>query len=108
VSAPRGLEPSEIAAEPVVSAGAPEAARIEDIPKAALDFVTGLMQHRKQLDLATAASAARACCRAVAPSTLRNYLECVRGFERFAGEPLWQALPIEETLVLDFLTYMRD
>ena len=51
---------------------------------------------------------ARACCRALAPSTLANYLDCVRTFEDFAGEPFWTLLPIEEHLLLDYLFGLSD
>ena len=44
----------------------------------------------------------------MAPSTLNNYIDCLSNFERFVGDPLESLLPLEEGVLIKFLTHLRS
>lgn len=62
----------------------------------------------KGLPYDVATGVARSCCRALAPSTLATYLDCIMSFETFGNNPLCGCLPLDENVILKYLGHLRD
>jgi hypothetical protein len=75
---PRGTKQTgaeqELKFPPAVS----EVLKLDDIPQAALAYVSEVLTSLKSWDKKVILSASRACCRSVAPSTLMNYVDLVK------------------------------